>query len=124
MASSKPSFEKEEFWRLVLAEHAACDLSVRAFCKREAVSEASLHFWRRELASRDAESDLQTKPPSLVTVRVVDSNAAQLVDDPDPSENAVIEIGIPGGFTLRACAATDTERVAAWIAAIITLATS
>ena len=124
MASLKRSVEKEEFWRSVLAERAASDLSVRAFCKREAVSEASFYFWRRELASRDAESGAQTKPPSLVPVRVVDAKATHVVDDPVPSENAVIEIGIPGGFTLRADSATDTERVGAWIAAIIKVAAS
>jgi len=47
-----------------------------------------------------------------------------VVADPPPSDNAVIEIGIPGGYTLRAGAATDTERVAAWIAAIIKVAAS
>jgi len=124
MASSKRSVEKEEFWRLVLAEHAASDLSVRAFCKREAVSEALFHFWRRELASRDAQSNSLTKAPALVPVQVVDAKATRVVDDPGPSENAVIEIGIPGGFTLRAGATTDTNLVAAWIAAIIKVAAS
>ena len=40
MARSRRSVEKEEFWRLVLKEHAASGLSIKAFCKREAVSEA------------------------------------------------------------------------------------
>jgi len=124
MASSKRSVEKEEFWRLVLAEHAASDLSVRAFCKSEAVSEASFHFWKREIASRDAKPDSRQKSPELVPVRVVDSKPTPVVADAVPSENAVIEIGIPGGFTLRATAATDTERVGAWIAAIIKVAAS
>jgi hypothetical protein len=67
MASSRRSVEKEAFWRLVLAEHAACDLSVRAFCPREAISEASFYFWKRELTTRDA----QPKSPQIVRVRVV-----------------------------------------------------
>ncbi len=124
MASSKRSVEKEEFWRLVLAEHAASDLSVRAFCKREAISEASFYFWKRELVSRDAIPISQPKSPQLVPVRVVDSKPTPVVADPAPSDNAVIEVGIPGGFTLRAGAATDAERVGAWIAAIIKVAAS
>lgn len=124
MASSKRLVEKEEFWRLVFSEHAASDLLVRAFCQREAVSEASFYFWRRELASHDAQSNSQTKPPALVPVRVVDAKGTHGVDDPVPSESAIIEIGIPGGFTLRVGSATDTERVAAWIAAIITVVAS
>jgi len=124
MASSKRSVEKEEFWRLVLAEHAASDLSVRAFCKREAISEASFYFWKRELVSRDAIPISQPKSPQFIPVRVVDPKPMPVVADPIRSDSAVIEIGIPGGFTLRADAATDTERVAAWIAAIIKVAAS
>jgi len=124
MASSKRSVEKEEFWRLVLAEHAASDLSVRAFCKREAISEASFYFWKRELVSRDAIPISQPKSPQLVPVRVVDPKPTPVVADPIPSDNAVIEVSIPGGFTLRAAVATDTERVGAWIAAIIKVAAS
>ena len=128
MSSSKRSVEKEGFWRLVLAEHAASDLSVRAFCKREAISEASFYFWRRESALRDERSDAkpdsQPKSPQLVPVRVVDSKATHAGDGAIASENAVVEVGLPGGFTLRAGLATDTERVAAWIAAIVKGASS
>jgi hypothetical protein len=105
MASSKRSVEKEEFWRLVLAEHAASDLSVRAFRKREAISEASFYFWKRELVSRDSKSKSQLKSTQFVPMRVVDSKATHVVADSPPSDNAVIEVGIPGGFTLRAGAA-------------------
>jgi len=76
----------------------------------------------RELASRDAKPDSQPKSPQLVPVRVVDSKAKHA--DAVPSDSAVIEIGIPGGITLRAGVATDTERVGAWIAAIIKVVTS
>jgi hypothetical protein len=109
---------------LIHAEHAASDLSVRAFCKREAISEASFYFWKRELVSRDAIPISQPKSPQLVPVRVVGPKPTPVVADPIRSDSAVIEIGIPGGFTLRAAVATDTERVAAWIAAIIKVAAS
>jgi hypothetical protein len=124
MSSSKRSVEKEEFWRLVLAEQATSGLSVRAFCKREAISEASFYFWRRESALRDARSDAKPNSPPLVPVRVVDSRATHAGDGAIASENAVVEVGLPGGFTLRAGLATDTERVAAWIAAILKGASS
>ena len=124
MSSSKRSVEKEEFWRLVLAEQPTSGLSVRAFCKREAISEASFYFWRRESALRDARSDAKPNSPRLVPVRVVDSKATHAGDGAIASENAVVEVGLPGGFTLRAGLATDTERVAAWIAAILKGASS
>jgi hypothetical protein len=122
MASSKRSVEKEQFWRLVLAEHATSGLSVRAFCQREAVSEPSFYFWRRELASRDSCPESHPGSIRLVPVRVVQADAPHADEERPPSEHAVIEIGMPGGFTLRAGSATDTERVAAWIAAIIKVA--
>ena len=122
MASSKRSVEKEQFWRLVLAEHATSGLSVRAFCQREAVSEPSFYFWRRELAARDISPDSHSSSTQFVPVRVVEAGLPRAGEERPPSEQSVIEIGMPGGFTLRACSATDTERVAAWIAAIIKVA--
>jgi len=82
LVSSKRPVETEEFLRLVLAEHAASDLAVRAFRKREAISEASLYFWKRELASSDAKSNSQLKSTQLVPMRVVDSRGMQVVSDP------------------------------------------
>jgi len=124
MASSKRSVEKEEFWRLALAEYANSGLTVRAFCQREALSEASFYFWRRELRTRDQMPDAKSSSPQLIPVRLVDSKTTQAATTPTPPEDAVIEIGIPGGFSLRAGAATDADQVAAWIAAIVKVAAS
>jgi hypothetical protein len=57
-------------------------------------------------------------------MRIVDSKATNVVADPVSSDSTFIEIGIPGGFTLRAVTETDTEWVGKWIAAIIKLAAS
>lgn len=46
--------EKEQFCRLVLEEHASSGLSVRAFCKRESLSEPSFYSWRRKIHHRDS----------------------------------------------------------------------
>jgi len=124
MASSKRSVEKEEFWRLALAEHANSGLTVRAFCQREALSEASFYFWRRELRTRDQMPEAKSSSPQLIPVQLVDSMTTQAATPPTPPDNAVIEIGIPGGFRLRAGAATDADQVAAWIAAIVKVAAS
>src|SRR6056297_395677 len=120
MARSKRSVEKEEFWRLVLNEHAASGLSIKAFCKREAVSEASFYFWRRELAIRNEQSVQTPDSPAIIPVRVVDSEAchpqADLTDgDQRPASSGVVEVIVPGGFTLRADAATDAQHVTAWL---------
>ena len=46
--------EREAFWRLALSEQRASGLSVRAFCRREGLSQASWYAWRRTLAEREA----------------------------------------------------------------------
>lgn len=48
------SSAKERFWRELIAGQAGSGLSVRAWCLRQEVSEASFYAWRRELARRDA----------------------------------------------------------------------
>lgn len=129
MARSRRSVEKEEFWRLVLKEHAASGLSIKAFCKREAVSEASFYFWRRELAIRDEQSDRAPDSPAFVPVRVVDSDPnnsqSDLTDGGQrPASSSVVEVSVPGGFTLRADAALEPKHVTAWLVALSRAAAS
>lgn len=47
--------DKEAFWRLAVSEQRCSLMSVRGFCRREGLSEASFYAWRRELQKRDAE---------------------------------------------------------------------
>ena len=74
MSGSRRSAEKEAFWRLVVDGQKASGLSVRAFCKRESVSEPSFYAWRKELAKRE-QSESQDRPASessqLIPVNVV-----------------------------------------------------
>ncbi len=129
MARSKRSVEKEEFWRLVLNEHAASGLSIKAFCKRAAVSEASFYFWRRELAIRDEQSDQTPSSPVIVPVRVVDSEpnnsqADLAVGGQRLAMSSKVEVSVPGGFTLRADAAMEPKHVTAWLMALSRVAAS
>jgi transposase-like protein len=43
---------RREAWGDILSEHKQSGLSVRAFCKRRGVSEASLYYWRKRLSER------------------------------------------------------------------------
>ncbi len=101
MARSKRSVEREEFWRLVLDDQRRSGLNVRKFCQREAISEPSFYSWRRRFRSRDEQAtDSAINGGRLIPVAVVGAtceNEARL----DPPSNRLLEIGTPGGFTLR-----------------------
>jgi hypothetical protein len=124
MARLKRSVQKEAFWRLVVDEHAASGLSVRAFCQRKVISEASFYFWRRELAVRDREASLPPDTPAMLPVRVFESEPSPALA-PEANDRApefgspLVEVSVPGGFTLRAAAATKADHLTAWLAAIL-----
>ncbi len=124
MSRLKRSVQKEAFWRLVVDEHVASGLSVRAFCQSKVVSEASFYFWRRELARRDREASLPPDTPAMLPVRVFESEQARALtpeanDRVSEFESPLVEVSVPGGFTLRAAAATNADHVTAWLAAIL-----
>jgi len=94
MANRRRDRELELQWRRVLRRHRASKLSVREFCRREALSEASFYAWRRTIAERDrqrkttAEESAATprrssRPPAFVPVVVdageLNGNAAEIV---------------------------------------------
>lgn len=49
------SIEKERAWRAVVERQRQSGLSIRAFCRRDSLSEPSFYAWRRELWRRDRE---------------------------------------------------------------------
>jgi hypothetical protein len=46
---------KEAAWRRRVARQARSGQTVRGWCRQHGVTEAAFHWWRRELARRDAE---------------------------------------------------------------------
>ena len=54
MSKRERNTEREAFWRLALSEQRASGLSVRAFCRREGLSQGSWKAWRRTLAEQEA----------------------------------------------------------------------
>ena len=86
MAKSRTrNLAKEAAWRRRLDRQAKSGQSVRAWCRRHRLTETSFHWWRRELARRDAEA----QAPSFVPVHVTDN----LVWDGDPRIEIVLEDG-------------------------------
>jgi hypothetical protein len=79
---------KEQVWRQVMARRRRSELSIRAFCEREGLSEPSFYVWRRELARCDRAA-VQASSATFVPVHIV------------AEPNAAIEIVLPGGALLR-----------------------
>jgi transposase len=93
---------KERLWRNRIRRQQQSGLSIRAFCAEESLSEASFHWWRRELARRKAPSRAR---PSTVRQQasVALPEVAKFVpvtvapSSPCPS----IEIVLGGGVLVR-----------------------
>ena len=88
------SAEKEAFWRSHLRRQSSSGESIRGYCRRRVLSEASFHFWRREIANRDreAQSSRQVATAGLIAV--------QIVGEPSPQKQT-LEIECPGGPVVR-----------------------
>jgi hypothetical protein len=98
---------KEKHWRGIIQRHQSSGLSVHAFCEREGLKVANLHWWRRELNRRDRDkttshprpsaqpSTPPSVPPVFLPVRVVETTV-------EPSRLTIpIEILLPEGPTVR-----------------------
>lgn len=82
--------ERERFWREVVRRQGRSDLSIREFCRREAVSESGFHWWRRELQRRRA---TRTAPRHA-------SSAARFVPVTVTPSTAAYEVHLPGGVRI------------------------
>lgn len=55
MAHKRRDLKKEAAWRRIIGRQARSGVTVRAWCLDRQLSEATFHWWRRELARRDGE---------------------------------------------------------------------
>jgi hypothetical protein len=106
MANGKRDSKREAFWRGVLARQRESGISVRAFCRREKVSEPSFYAWRRVVCQRDQQRSRPAFVP-LVVSEYQDGNAAEL-----------ITIDLRGGRVLRLPACIAADRLAELVHAI------
>ena len=98
MAKSRArDLTKEVGWRRRVDRQAGSGQSVRAWCRRHRVKETAFHWWRRELARRDAEA----QSPSFVPVHVT--------DDPLRDGDSWIEIVLMDGRRIRVMGTVDSE---------------
>ena len=117
---------KEQSWRALLVRQQQSGLSIRKFCERDRISEASYYVWRRELQRRDQESPIGRQPDREFYVRppsrsasVASTSTKRPVDSP-----AFVPVVIgPGGTPVERdehvarvleVACVDGSRVSVW----------
>ena len=92
------SVSKEKYWRGHLDRQLASGCSIRSYCHRHGLSEASFHYWRRrEIAGRDSElTDLpRSNTAGLIAVEIVGESSPLMTARP------MMEIECPGGPVIR-----------------------
>lgn len=68
--------KKESFWREMVRGQSGSGMSVRAWCRRHAVTEPAFYWWRRRLAGRGAENPAAAFVPVRVTDDAIVGSAA------------------------------------------------
>jgi len=98
------SEEKRAFWRMVVQMQEESGLSVREFCEREGLGQASFFGWRRKFRAEDGEqcggSEHGGESVRLAPVK--------LVDEKGPT---AVEVVSPSGLVLRVHDEANTENV-------------
>ena len=74
--------KKEAFWRQTIRGQRRSGMSIRAWCRRHALGEASFYWWRARLAQRDAQAS------ALVPVRVTADSSVTDAFDPSAVHGA------------------------------------
>lgn len=115
MAKSRArDLAKEAAWRRRLDGHARSGASVRAWCCRHGVTEASFHWWRRELARRDTERrpafrrDGAAQSAFFLPVCVTEDSSRGVVD-PSRDGDGRIEIELTDGRRVRVTGTVNRE---------------
>ena len=119
MARGQRSVEREKLWRGVLARFSKSQLSIRAFCTRERLSEPAFYFWRRTLAERDAATRSAPRAPSARRKRKQPAFLPVVMrPEPPTPPTPGISLELRGGRTLWLPESMPVERLAELIAAI------
>ncbi len=100
MKNAARSAAKEACWRERLQSQAGSEISVRAFCRREGLSEPSFYSWRRELDKRDRQRSAQSAAGAAHSA-AAGSAGLVAVDVIGVLGEATLEIAIAGGVVIR-----------------------
>jgi hypothetical protein len=109
--------KRGQYWAKIVAEQAASQQGIRAFCRQRQVQEASFYAWRRELRFRqalpadDGSSSGPRGPRSAGFVAVV----------PAPTPEAVgsgVTLALAGGLRIELAPGFDRATLAAVLAIV------
>ena len=110
MANKRRDVEKERFWRGALTRQAASGPGVRAFCRREKLTESAFYFWKRTISQRDAEAKGPRRRSSVGPARRP-AFLPLVVRDSQRDDHA-ITIELVGGRLLRLPESITANRLA------------
>jgi hypothetical protein len=94
------SRRREDHWRRIVTRQPASGLSIRAWCQRQGVPEASFYAWRRTLAGRgvNGKAPVQASPVQLVALDVAGSAQLSVGGAPLHVTVADVRIEVRPGF--------------------------
>lgn len=110
MANQQRDGRKEHFWRQTLTRWQRSGLTIRDYCSKNGLSEASMYAWRRTIAQRDQEARRVSKPTRRRSRkhRAHDSSPTFLPVHVVPtSPTSALEIVLRNGRILRLAADID-----------------
>ena len=92
--------KKESFWRRMIGQQASSGMSIRVWCRKQGLKEATFYWWRRELDRRKAGSGKSAFVPVHVT------------EDRPRDGDQQIEIVLTGGRCVRVTGSVDRQMLA------------
>ena len=113
-----------ERWRERLARWRDSGLSIREFCWREEVSQPSFYQWRKRLQRNLPSPRSRSAKPVFLPVQVVNSageatHLASLAGGGSRDAEALIEVVLPRGVTVRVAAQIDESRLRSVLRAVV-----
>lgn len=118
MGNGQRDVAKERFWRGVVKRQAASGLSVRAFCRRERLSEPSFYAWRRTLVERGGKNASPRKASSAVPARPATPAFVRAMIGSELWREEGLLIELRGGRVLRMPVSMPAERLAEIVQAL------
>jgi transposase-like protein len=89
--------DRRAFWQLAIDEQKSSGLSVRAFCLREGLSEASFYSWRRRLSEGESAAGRESSVAFFEVMRPVPAPMRPA----DVARRVALEVLLPGGLVVR-----------------------